>query len=219
MGVAVRTDVTGESRKRTREGLTLVELMVVVLVMGVLVSAALPSMADGFADRRVAMVAREVVSLFQRARYMSMAHGRAHQVVYLNDFGTGLTQTYAFETRRGTSGACSLATFETAGFALTDFDCLNNWRCVDYLYAYTYDSDPGDTDLVRVDGHQDTAFCYEAGSNNQVFVGSVLHSNWSSPVSQAGFGFLVYRELDGAAAGVTRKVLIPTGTGSPRVLR
>lgn len=218
MGVAVRTDVTGESRKRTREGLTLVELMVVLAVMGVLVSSALPTMGDSFADRRVAMVARDVVSLFQRARYLSMAHGRAHQVVYLND-GMGLAQTYAFETRRGTGGACSLATFETAGFALTDFDCLNNWRCVDYLYADTYDSDPDDQDLVRVDGQQDAAFCYEAGSNNQVFVGAVLHSNWSSPVSQAGFGFLVYRQLDGVAVGVTRKVLIPSGTGSPRVLR
>jgi len=218
MGVAVRADVTGESRKRTREGLTLIELMVVVVVIGIIVTAALPSMADSFADRRVAMVAREVVSLFQRARYMSMAHGRAHQVVYLND-GMGLIQSYAFETRRGTSGACSLATFETAGFALTDFDCLSNWRCVDYLYADTYDSDPGDNDLVRVDGHQNAAFCYEAGSNNQVFIADVLHSNWSSPVSQAGFGYLVYRQLNGAAVGVTRKVFIPSGTGSPRVLR
>jgi type II secretory pathway pseudopilin PulG len=193
--------------------------MVVLAVMGVLVSSALPAMGDSFADRRVAMVAREVVSLFQRARYMSMAHGRAHQVVYLNDFGTGLTQAYAFETRRGSGGACSLTTFQNAGFALSDFDCTNNWRCVDSLYAETYDSDPGDTDLVRVDGWQDTAFCYEAGSNNQVFIGDVLHSNWSSPVSQVGFGFLVYREVAGAAVGVTRKVLVPSGTGSPRVLR
>ena len=219
MGVAVRTDVTGESRKRTREGLTLVELMVVLAVMGVLVSAALPAIGDGFADRRVAMVARDVVSLFQRARYMSMAHGRAHQVVYLNDDGMGLSQSYAFETRRGSGGACSLTTFENAGFPLTSFDCINNWRCVDSLYANTYDTDTGDSDLIRVDGHQNTAFCYEAGSNNQVFEDAVLYSNWSSPVSQIGFGYLVYRRVDGVAVGVTRKVFIPSGSGSPRVLR
>ncbi|MBW2381296.1 MAG: prepilin-type N-terminal cleavage/methylation domain-containing protein, partial [Deltaproteobacteria bacterium] len=71
MGVATRVDVPGKSRKRLR-GFTLVELMVVLAVMGVLVSAALPSMSDGLADRRVSMVARDVVSLFQRARYMSM---------------------------------------------------------------------------------------------------------------------------------------------------
>ncbi|MBW2210994.1 MAG: prepilin-type N-terminal cleavage/methylation domain-containing protein [Deltaproteobacteria bacterium] len=57
-----------ESRKRLR-GFTLVELMVVLAVMGVLVSAALPSMSDGLADRRVSMVARDVVSLFQRERF------------------------------------------------------------------------------------------------------------------------------------------------------
>ena len=195
--------------------------MVVLAVMGILVSAALPSMSEGLADRRVSMVARDVVSLFQRARYMSMAYGRAHQVVYMNDSGTGLTdQAYAFETLRGTSGACSLTTFENAGgVVLDDLDCDNNWRCVDHLYADTYDADPTDNDLVRVDGWQNTTFCYEAGSNNQVFVDTVLFANWQNPDAQSGFGFLAYRELDGDPIGVARKVLIPHGAGSPRVLR
>jgi type II secretory pathway pseudopilin PulG len=195
--------------------------MVVLAVMGILVSAALPSMSEGLADRRVAMVARDVVSLFQRARYMSMAYGRAHQVVYMNDSGTGLTdQAYAFETLRGTSGACSLTTFENAGgVVLDDLNCDNNWRCVDHLYADTYDADPTDNDLVRVDGWQNTTFCYEAGSNNQVFVDTVLFANWQNPDAQSGFGFLAYRELDGNPIGVARKVLIPHGAGSPRVLR
>lgn len=197
------------------------ELMVVLAVMGILVSAALPSMGESFADRRVAMVARDVVSLFARARYMSMAYGRAHQVVYTNDSGSGLTdQAYAFETLRGTGGACSLTTFENSGgITLTDLDCGSNWRCVDHLYANTYDANPGDNDLVRVDGWKDTTFCYEAGSNNQVFVDTVLFSNWQSANAQSGFGFLVYRQLDGNVIGVARKVLIPLGTGSPRVLR
>jgi type II secretory pathway pseudopilin PulG len=195
--------------------------MVVLAVMGILVSAALPSMSEGLADRRVSMVARDVVSLFQRARYMSMAYGRAHQVVYMNDSGTGLTnQAYAFETLRGTSGACSLTTFENAGgVVLDDLDCDSNWRCVDHLYADTYDADPTDNDLVRVDGWQNTTFCYEAGSNNQVFVDTVLFANWQNPDAQSGFGFLAYRELDGNPIGVARKVLIPHGAGSPRVLR
>jgi len=193
----------------------------VLAVMGILVSAALPSMSEGLADRRVSMVARDVVSLFQRARYMSMAYGRAHQVVYMNDSGTGLTdQAYAFETLRGTSGACSLTTFENAGgVVLDDLNCDNNWRCVDHLYADTYDADPTDNDLVRVDGWQNTTFCYEAGSNNQVFVDTVLFANWQNPDAQSGFGFLAYRELDGNPIGVARKVLIPHGAGSPRVLR
>ena len=195
--------------------------MVVLAVMGILVSAALPSMADGFADRRVSMVARDVVSLFQRARYMSMAYGRAHRVIYMNDSGTGLSsQDWAFETLRGTSGACSLATFEnTAGIVLDDLDCGGNWRCVDFLYADTYDADPSDNETVRVDGWQNTAFCYEAGSNNQVFRDAALFANWQAPNAQSGFGFLAYREIGGDAVGVARKVLIPLGTGSPRVLR
>ena len=197
--------------------------MVVLAVMGVLLSAALPSMGEGFADRRVAMVARDVVSLFQRARYMSMAYGRAHQVIYLNDGGTGLlpnSQSYAFETLRGTNGACSLSSFgNLANIDITDLNCGGNWRCVDHLYSHAYDADPTDNDLVRVDGWQNTTFCYEAGSNNQVFVDTVLFSNWQNANAQAGFGFVAYRELDGNAVGVARKVLIPLATGSPRVLR
>jgi type II secretory pathway pseudopilin PulG len=201
----------------------LVELMVVLAVMGILVSAALPSMGTAFADRRVANVARDVVSLFQRARYMSMAYGRAHRVEYMNDGGTGIlpnAETFAFETLRGTSGACSSSSFKTVGgTGLADLDCGNNWRCVDYLYSHTYEADPTDTDLVRVDGWQNSSFCYEAGSNNQVFVATVLFSSWQTANAQAGFGFLAYRQLGGTPVGVARKVLIPTGTGSPRILR
>ena len=218
--VAALADVPRKSRTK-QHGLTLVELMVVLAVMGVLVTAALPSMSQGLSDRRVAMVARDVVSLFARARYMSMAYGRAHQVLYANDSGTGLTdQAYAFETLRGTGGACSLTTFENAGnIKLTDLDCDNNWRCVDHLYANAYDADTSDNELVRVDGWNNATFCYEAGSNNQVFVDTVLFSNWQVAAAQSGFGFLVYLEVDGDAKGVARKVLIPMGTGSPRVLR
>lgn len=195
--------------------------MVVLAVVGVLVSSALPSMSEGLADRRVAMVARDVVSLFQRARYMSMAYGRAHRVVYMNDSGAGLSNAdWAFETLRGTNGACSLATFENVdGIDLDDVNCGGNWRCVDFIYSHTYDADSSDNSTVRVAGWQNTAFCYEAGSNNQVFSDAALFANWQAPPAQAGFGFLAYREVDGVAIGVARKMFIPLGTGSPRVLR
>lgn len=194
--------------------------MVVLAVMGVLVSAALPSMREGFADRRVAMVARDVVSLFRRARYMSLAYGRAHQVVYANDSGTGLTNdAWAFETRRGTGGACSLTTYENGSFDLDNLDCGGNWRCVDFLYGNTYDTDASDNELVRVDGWDASTFCYEAGSNNQVFIDTALYSNWQTGTARAGFGFVVYREVGGNAFGVARKVLVPMGTGTPRILQ
>ena len=213
--------MAGNSRKE-REGLTLIELMVVLVVMGVLVSAALPSIADGFADRRVAMVARDVVSLFQRARYMSSAYGRAHLVLYESDDGTGLSDDnpWAFETLRGTSGSCALTSFNNAAdTVLFDMDCRTNWRCVDNVYPTTYDPDSGDDDVVRVDGHNYASFCYEAGSNKHVLIDTVMFSDWQVNPVQAGFGFLVYREIAEKAVGVTRKVLIPSGTGSPRILR
>ncbi len=219
--LALSLCVARESRNsRSQAGITLVELMVVLAVMGVLVSAALPSMSQGFGDRRVAMVARDVISLFRRARYMSLAYGRAHQVIYSNDSGTSLTNdAWAFETLRGTGGACSLTVFQDGSFDLDDLDCGSNWRCADFLYASTFDPDTSDNDLVRVDGWKDTSFCYEAGSNNQVFIDTALYSNWQTDTARAGFGFVVYREIDGEPFGVSRKVLIPMGTGTPRVIQ
>ena len=35
----------------------------------------------------------------------------------------------------------------------------------------------------------------------------------------AGFGFVVYRERDGDPFGVARKILVPMGTGTPRILQ
>lgn len=195
--------------------------MVVLAVMGVLVSAALPSISQGFADRRVAIVSREVVSLFQRARYMSSAYGRAHQVVYDNDGGAGLAEPFAFETLRGTAGSCALSTFASGGFTLDDLDCDDDahWRCVDHVYANTHDADPTDNDQVRVDGWADSSFCYEAGSNNQTFVGNVLYANWNNSQPRAGHGFMVYRSVGGNVVGVIRKVLVPSGAGTPRIMR
>lgn len=223
-GVAVPNGVLEESRDRSL-GFTLVELMVVLAVMGVLVSAALPSLSRGFADRRVAVVAREVVGLFQRARYMSSAYGRAHQVQFKND-DFGLNDPFAFETLRGTAGSCSISRFDDAsGLDIDDLDCddPNHWRCVDHVYASDFDANTGDNDEIRVIGNSNAAmgarFCYEAGSNNQTFIGNVLWSNWDAPSAKAGHGFLVYRSVGGNPMGVPRKVLVPSGTGIPRILR
>ena len=151
---------------------------------------------------------------------MSLAYGRAHQIVYANDSGSGLSNdAWAFETRRGTTSACSLSDYTALSLALLKCDDATNWRCVDHLYASELDSDPGDNDLVRVDGWDDSTFCYEGGSNNQVYIGSDLYSNWQTGTARAGFGFVVYREIDGNAYGVSRKVLVPMGTGTPRVLQ
>lgn len=194
--------------------------MVVLAVMGILVSAALPSIGQAFAERRVAVVAREVVGMFQRARYMSSAYGRAHQVSYANDSFLG--DPYMFETLRGTAASCTVSRFDNAAnIDLEDLDCGNNWRCVDFLYARDHDGNTGDNDEIRVEGHDPSTYCYESGSNNQTYIGltNVLWSNWDAPDIRAGHGFLVYRTVDGDPVGVPRKVFVPTGAGVPRVLR
>lgn len=208
--------------RRTRlQGLTLIELMVVLVVMGVLVGAALPAMGNAIADRRVANVARDIVGLFNRARYMSVAYGRAHQVHYFNGAGIG-AQPWAFETIRGTGGACFVSSFASGGNVIGDFDCsdADHWRCVDRLYADDYDPTPADADFVMVDGGPDEVFCYEGGVNNYLMNnGAALDADWLTAPSRAARGFVIFRQRGNNDVGVARKVVIPFGSGAPRVLQ
>jgi type II secretion system protein H len=58
-------------------GFTLLELMVVVIMIGVLVVLAIPSIATVMRDRRTSQAAHEVALLFRQARARAMGRGTA----------------------------------------------------------------------------------------------------------------------------------------------
>ncbi|WIV99958.1 GspH/FimT family pseudopilin [Kinneretia aquatilis] len=61
--------------KHKRNGVTLVELMVVLVILGVLAALATPSMADMWNKRRVAAVANEIATDLAFARSEAVAKG------------------------------------------------------------------------------------------------------------------------------------------------
>ena len=197
------------------KGFTLIELMVVVSIIGIVTAAALPSATNALAQRKVAQAARDVVKVYRRARYRSMAYGRAHAVVY-----SGGVTDFDFEVYRGISPDCMHNDWATLAGNFTTADCANRDACIDSFSHDDYDSDITDDDYILVSGWNNSATCYEAGSNSRQWLNLYLWGTaWFGNTGQAGLGFTVARVQDGDRVGVNRKVLVPWGTGSPRLLR
>lgn len=67
----------GLPKRASSAGFTLLELMVVVIMIGVLVVLAVPSLARAMRDRRTNQAAHEVAMLFRQARARAMGRGTA----------------------------------------------------------------------------------------------------------------------------------------------
>ena len=86
-------------------GLSLVEVMVAVAVIGVLLSVAIPSLADLMERRRVVAVAQELAGLLTFARSENNVNGD-DVIVHLDNDPSGVRSCALVMTQAGAHGLC-----------------------------------------------------------------------------------------------------------------
>jgi type IV fimbrial biogenesis protein FimT len=128
--------------RRTTAGFTLLELLVVVIMIGVIVTLAIPSIATQLRDRRMNQAAHQVSLMYRQARAIAMGRGAA----VLVHFDSGTSPRGRVEIREAIdvnvehcqtlpASSCSAANWNAAAvtanrlvttFDPTDLDAFSN---------------------------------------------------------------------------------------------
>jgi prepilin-type N-terminal cleavage/methylation domain-containing protein len=211
------------SPAHSRRGITLIELMVVLVIIGILVALAAPAMGKASDDRKAFSNTVRIGDLLRSQRAQAMTKGTAHLVV-MTTSGLGATTDrghfIAYEGVGGAARSCSGNSWTALDDGTPDAGAAFTGHLIDAIDF----NDPGSrlVTTLRVDGKDLTALslCYSPD-------GTLFWANTTNPTPNidpvltrgASLNFSIVVEQhdnNGLILGPSRQVIVP-GFGSPRI--
>lgn len=207
----------GRERARRRVGYTLIELMIIVTIIGVSVTAFAPGFGRAMAERTVSTATRELIRIGRRARTDTFGYLRAHTLWIQPATGT-------VQLLRGPTNSCRLT-----AWAAIQGDCASKGqRCVENVILGGSLEKVSLREELRASAGSPASYtsasralCY--APSGIVYYGSSLAAELreeNTPEMRGGFVYALYRPSGGdpTAADRVHRVLFPLGA-TPRSAR
>lgn len=207
-----------------RAGYTLVELMMIVAIIGISVTAFSPGFSRAMAARRVSMAARELIRVGRRARSDTFGYLRAHLIWITPAAGR-------VQLLRGRTNSCLLTVWkpvlDTCATA-TRRDCLEDFTLDSMAGGGTitmYEEIYAGADVKYVDQAKGRALCFAPngvtyyGQGADIATATAALSETISTDIPGGFVYALHTGTGEPTKDMrVHRVLFPLGA-SPRALR
>ena len=208
-------------RPRSRQGFTLIEMMLVVTVIGVLSALILPGIGEVMADNRQAAASENLVRLHRMVRARVNQMGLAHLMVFSADASSGHGDITVYEGMNNRcqstpwanvfdANAAAKGHLPVAALDMLDFNDLPS--------NYTGGTDDRLRQVITVRAASLVAgapqplnvvnLCIQP--NGMTFMSTVA-GNWTFQAQSSPVLFTFRRTMAGSQHGVNRNVLFPVG--------
>jgi prepilin-type N-terminal cleavage/methylation domain-containing protein len=209
--MSARGRVRAGRRRGGARGVTLIELLAVVTIIGLFVALAMPGMSGILQDRQAAHAADEIANLFRVARTRAAATGAAH---YIRASAGGTTTTFQMRATRvvvgGPASSCMAPSWTDADTILLkqiDLGMTLTGPFGGKEIIVTPAAASGGTPATPVVSE----YCFTPGGMPWWRNGGV----WARPQGANVARFSVYRQSGSVAMGLIRTVRIsPAGLPS-----
>jgi len=200
-------------RPPPRQGFTLIEVMMVLVLIGVLSAMIAPGLSEVLADSRQSGAAENLVRLHRFVRARVNETGLAHLVTYDSAGNNGLGKIRVLE---GMNNHCSTTPWGQAVAGHSPVDVLEMFEfnpAGDLSLGQPAASDTNRQVILLFAGASPglatITLCFQP--NGMTFVGTPAGQNWTFQAQQQPVVFTVHRKVSGVQHGVDRQVVFPIG--------
>jgi prepilin-type N-terminal cleavage/methylation domain-containing protein len=212
---------------RSRNGFTLLELMIVITIMGTMAALMAPGIGEFMADARASSASEDLIRLSRHIRARAQETGLAHLLVFSGDTnvrgGLGLVRVYEGmnnHCRQTPWGQAIGGTTADGHFVIDSLDLgASNYNPVASGSTATKDDTLRPVIVLSVRGSSgaptSAVICYEPSGASLEGVGDSSAAGFAFTTQTTPITFTITRSVSGVLRGLVREVVFPAG-GSAR---